>query len=160
MNKDTILKNQIIGLFGKDAFDSNGQLNRKLIAKRVFENKKDLVRLNSFVHPRVADDYRKWRDSQPSPIVIEEAALLFETGIAEQLDFLIVITAPEELRISRVMKRDKRNEEQIRAIMSNQWPEARKAELADLVIKNDNSTPVIPQVLKVWEMLKEKANLK
>jgi len=160
MNENHELISQITNLFGKEAYDDSGQLNRKFIAKSVFEDKKALARLNSLVHPSVAEDYLKWREDQSSELVIEEAALLFEGGIDKRLDFIVVVAAPDELRISRVIQRDKRTEEQIRAIMANQWEQEKKIKLADFVIRNDNTTPVIPQVLQALQIIKEKANLK
>jgi len=160
MNEDPALKDSIKRHFGENTYDESGALDRKFLSNIVFNNKESLKVLNSLVHPQVAIDYNNWVKKQKSDIVIEEAALLYETGASKSLDFIIVVTAPEEVRIERVMKRDSRSKKQIKNIMENQWSDERKAELGDAIIVNDNSTPLISQVLAVMEKIKNEANLK
>jgi len=147
-NNDPQLSREIIGLLGKEAYVDN-KLNNKWIASSVFKDPDLLKNLNKLVHPRVAQDFADWRNkNKNSPYLVKEAALLFEAGSYKQLDKLVVVTAPEELRIKRVLSRDShRTEEQVKNIIKMQWPEDRKTALADFVINNDERELVLPQVL-------------
>jgi dephospho-CoA kinase len=110
-----------------------------------------LKTLNGLVHPRVAEDYSRWAESHPdSPYLIREAALLYEAGSYTSVDKMIVVTAPEDVRIKRITFRDPhRTPEDIKAIMKNQWPEEEKVKRADFIIHNDDLHMVIPQVLQL-----------
>jgi dephospho-CoA kinase len=157
MTTDGILISQIKKEFGELSYRSDGNLNREFISNEVFSNPSKLKRLNEIVHPRVAEDYRKWiREHLRFPYVIKEAALLFESGSYRSLDWIILVSAPEALRTERVMERDRgrRGEDEIRKIISQQLPEEEKIALADSVIKNDETTLVIPQVLNLHENFK------
>lgn len=158
MNSDNELREAIIAEFGEQSFQ-NGELNRTYLATSVFNNPEKLARLNSLVHPSVGKDYLGWMQNQKSSIVIKEAALLFEAGIAENLDFVIVVSAPVPKRIDRVVQRDNRTEEQVVEIMDRQWPFEKVKELADGIIVNDEETPLIPQVLEMVDIIKRKAGM-
>jgi dephospho-CoA kinase len=110
-----------------------------------------LARLNQLVHPRVGADYEKWvRQNEGRAYVIKEAALLFEAASHQTLDEIIVVSAPEALRIERVLARDAhRTVEQIKAIVEKQMPEDEKLKRADHVIVNDETELIVPQVLKL-----------
>lgn len=149
MNTDSILMDQIKKEFGEAAY-ADGQLNRKYLASQVFGNADRLKILNNLVHPRVADDYSAWVQSHANKkYVLKEAALLFETGSASQLDTIIVVTAPEALRIKRVMQRDGRTETEVKKIIGEQWPQEKLLAFAKHVVRNDESLAVIPQVMKL-----------
>lgn len=152
MTTDGILMQQIKKEFGELSF-YNGTLNRAYISKLVFENPERLSVLNALVHPRVGEDYKNWVSLQATHrYVLKEAALLFEAGSNEMLDAVIVVTAPERIRIERVLRRDAhRNEEEVKTIIKNQMPERDKIKLANFVVTNDESELVIPQVLKLHE---------
>ena len=158
MTTDPELIQEIKFAFGNEVYEMDG-LNRDKLAAKVFNNPAELEKLNRMVHPRVGKHYLNWVSKQTSPVVIKEAALLFESNIARQLDFIIVVTAPETLRIERVKDRDKRTVLQIREIMANQWPQEETIERADAVIVNDNQRAVIPQVMAIWDTIKRKASL-
>jgi dephospho-CoA kinase len=145
------LRQNITEEFGPDAYLSNGELNRKLIAGDAFGNASRLEKLNNLVHPVVRDDYRDWLALQTEyPYVIKEAALIFEAGTWSDLDKVIVVSAPESLRLRRVLQRDShRTEEDVRQILQNQMPEEEKLRRADFVILNDESQLVLPQVLQL-----------
>jgi dephospho-CoA kinase len=151
MTTDGILISAIQKEFGTLSYKDDGLLNREYLAKEVFGSEEKLKRLNSLVHPRVAADYSDWLSRQVSkPYVIKEAALLYESGSYKASDKVIVVRAPEAIRIARVQKRDPhRNEEAIRDIMHNQLPEEEKVKRADFVVTNDESTLLIPQVLSL-----------
>lgn len=149
MNSDSALIDQIKKEFG-DAAYADGQLNRKYLASQVFGNPERLKKLNGFVHPRVAQDYNAWVQSHASKkYVLKEAALLFETGSSAQLDAIIVVTAPEALRIKRVTQRDGRTEAEVMKIISEQWPQEKLLDLAQHEVRNDETMAVIPQVMRL-----------
>ena len=153
MTTDGILIDQIKKEFGSLSYDEKGGLNRELLGKTVFNEPDKLARLNSLVHPRVAWDYNQWvKEQSGKKYCLKEAALLFETGSYELLDKIIVVTAPDELRITRVLQRDPhRNRKDVEHIIRNQIPQEEKIKRADFVIKNDESELVVPQVLKLHE---------
>lgn len=151
MTTDGILIDQIKKEFGELSFQNN-ELNRAYISKLVFEDQDKLKLLNSLVHPRVGEDYKNWVDQQTSSYVIKEAALMFEAKSSEMLNKVIVVSAPEELRIKRVLKRDtQRTQKQVEEIIRNQMRENEKLKLADFVIVNDETHLVIPQVLALHQ---------
>lgn len=150
MTTDGILVSGIKKEFGDLAFFDDGRLNRSYLAEHVFHDEEKLKILNGLVHPRVAVDYAKWMSERDFPYVIKEAALLFEAGSDKQLDRIIVVHAPLELRISRVRERDpQRTVEQIKGIVEKQMPDDEKLKRADDIIVNDESALLIPQVLKL-----------
>lgn len=154
MTTDGILVSQIKKEFGVLSFRSDGSVNREYLADHVFSNPDKLKVLNSLVHPRVAEDFKVWVNGQRSAYVLKEAALLFETGSNNQLDKIIVVSAPEPLRISRVLQRDAhRTEQQVKDIMRNQLSEEEKLSRADFILINDEQKLLIPQVLEVHQQL-------
>ena len=157
MTTDGILVSQIEKEFGDLAYHRDGRLNREWLAPHVFADEEKLHRLNSLVHPRVAVDYAKWLDAQSNePYVLKEAALLFESGSYRQLDKIVVVSAPEDIRRQRVLKRDShRTVEQFKGIVEKQLPEEEKLQRADYIIVNDEEKLVIPQVLKLHELFKD-----
>jgi dephospho-CoA kinase len=154
MANDLGLKKQLIQSFGEQVFQ-DGALNRSYLATQVFNNPQKLNLLNSYVHPAVGKDFEQWcAKNTQAPYVLKEAALLFESGSYKMLDKIIVVTAPEALRIQRVLHRDQhRTEEQVRAIMQNQLPEEEKIKKADFLIVNDDRVMVLPQVLELHSQL-------
>ncbi len=131
----------------------NGKPDRKKIAAIVFNSPEKLAELNAIIHPAVRKYYAAWTAEQQSNIVIYEAAILFETGIYKQLDHTILVVAPEALRIKRVMQRDGIDEATVKARISNQWSDEEKKKLADFVLLNDDSTPLLPQIMEIHNKL-------
>ena len=152
MDEDENVKVAIENNFGKEAYTDN-TLNRKYISGIVFNNPDKLVVLNSIVHPATIKDADEWIQKQNSPYIIKEAALLFESGANQKLDYVIGIKAPLELRILRVAKRDNVSREEIVSRMNNQMDEEAKLALCDFIIINDEEQLVIPQVLQLHESL-------
>ncbi len=152
MNQDEALKEKIIQNFGPSAY-LNGSLNRPYISAQVFSNKEKLELLNSLVHPATIKDANKWFEKQQSPYVIKEAALLFESGTAADLDYVIGVTAPEAMRIKRAMHRDNATREQIKERMKNQMEESIKMKLCDYIIHNDERVLILPQILQIHKAL-------
>jgi dephospho-CoA kinase len=158
MTTDGILVSQIKKEFGVLSYNGDGSLNREYLAEHVFSDPEKLKLLNSLVHPRVGEDFNRWLKEQNSAYVLKEAALLFEAGSNAALDKIIVVSAPEELRINRVLLRDKhRTAQQVKDIIRNQLKEEEKLKLADYIIVNDESRPLIPQVLELHKQFRSMA---
>ena len=152
MNTDQQLKSEIIKHFGENAY-VNDQLNRPYLSSIVFENKEKLSLLNSLVHPAAIRDSKEWISKQTTPYAIKEAALIFESGSQEYLDYVIGVSAPAHLRIQRAMQRDNLTRGQVQQRMSKQIEEVIKMHLCDFIIFNDEVKPVIPQVLELHKKL-------
>lgn len=152
MTTDGILVSQIKKEFGVLSYRADGGVNREYLAERVFNDPEKLKQLNAWVHPRVGEDFIRWVTEQSSAYVLKEAALLFEARSNTALDKIIVVSAPEALRISRVLQRDKhRTEQQVRDIIRNQLNEEEKLKRADYILVNDDSKLLIPQVLELHQ---------
>lgn len=151
MTTDGILISQIRKEFGDLAYNEQGALNRTYLAEEVFSNELKLEKLNSLVHPRVGIDYQNWlAERNDVCYVVKEAALLFEAGSYMYLDKIVVVTAPEDLRIRRVLARDShRSKQQLLDIMRKQMPEAEKVKRADYVLMNDEKSLLIPEVIRL-----------
>ncbi len=132
---DAQVKKRIIAAFGEEAYQ-NGEYNRAYIAQIVFNNSEKLAILNGIVHPALAKYFNQWAKKQTSPYVLKEAAILFESGSYKNCDYIITVTAPEEVRIARVMARDHCTETQVRARMAQQWSDAQRIALSNAVIEN------------------------
>jgi dephospho-CoA kinase len=149
------LKNAIIQNFGEDVYPG-GTLNRKRLATIVFNDRQKLDLLNSLVHPLTIKDSDEWIQRQTSAYVIREAALLFESGAHKNLDKIIGVSAPENLRVKRVMDRDNVSETEIIQRMSHQMKEADKIKRCDFIIRNDEIHPVLPQVLELDKLFRKR----
>jgi dephospho-CoA kinase len=152
MNEDEKLKASIKQLFGEAAY-TNGLLNRKYIADIVFTNPQKLETLNAIVHPITLQDAELWMNKQHSPYAIKEAALIFESGAQEQLDYVIGVYAPAPVRIQRTMQRDGVTREAVLARMNKQINETIKMRLCDFIITNDEQQLLIPQVIELHQKL-------
>ena len=154
MENDDDCKKLIITEFGNQSF-IDGKINREYLAKTVFADAKKVEKLNKIVHPAVAKDFENWIEQQTSNIIFKEAALLFETGSYQQLDKIILVTAPEEIRIKRVLARDShRDYEQVKHIISKQLSDNDKAKKADFTVENIKKEDLEAQVLEILENLK------
>jgi dephospho-CoA kinase len=152
MQEDKKLVQSITALLGNQVYHSDGSLNRIFISEQVFNDEAKLLALNNLVHPAVAADYTSWStilENKGYPYCIKEAALLIETGSYKDLDKLIVVSAPLEDRIKRVIARDGVSEEQVKKRIEAQVSEDYKLKLADYVIHNDKVTDLVPQVTKI-----------
>jgi dephospho-CoA kinase len=152
LTEDIIVIEEVKNIFGEGII-INGKPDRKKIAEIVFNDPGKLVKLNSIIHPMVRNKFNDWTSQQHTPYVIDEAAILFETGIYKQLDFTILVVAPEQLRIKRVIQRDRVEESAIRDRMKNQWNDEEKKKIADFIIINDDMMPLLPQVMDIHNRL-------
>lgn len=138
MNTKEVIQ-EVQALFTENLILENGQLNREFIRELVFSDKDKLVQLNSIIHPKVKRDFDNWLSQhQDAPFIIKEVAILFETNGQKYCDATILITAPLETRIQRVLERDKSTKDIILQIIQNQLPEEQKIRLATYVVENEN----------------------
>jgi dephospho-CoA kinase len=135
VNTSPEIRLEIETLLGSEAYRDD-QLDRSFVADRVFGNAELLDGLNQIIHPRVRTHFAKWKEQQNGPYCIMEAAILFENGGFKLCDRTILVTAPEELRIQRVIKRDGVSKEEVKARMGHQWPDTKKKKLANYTIEN------------------------
>jgi dephospho-CoA kinase len=151
MAHDAVLREQLQAAFGANTYDATGQLNRPYLAQVAFNDTTQLARLNALVHPRVGEDFTTWTATQTAagyPYILKEAALLYESGAYRNLDSIITVFAPIEVRTARVLRRDAhRSAAEVQAIMGKQLSEEEKLQRADYVVYNDDSQLVLPQVL-------------
>ena len=154
MNTSGDLRRAIVQLLGEQAY-RNSEADREFIAGKVFGDHALLEQLNALIHPAVKEDFRRWASEQQAAYVIQEAAVLFENGGYENFDRMILVTAPAEIRINRVLERDNSSVEKIRARMAHQWDDAQKEELTDFVIQNLSLEKTRSQVKRIHgELLK------
>jgi dephospho-CoA kinase len=144
---------QVIAAFGSETY-KNGLLDRKYLATLVFNNPDQLAKLNALVHPATINAANAWAkhwEAQGSPYIVKEAALLFEAGTNVGLDFIIGVTAPEDLRIARVMSRDHVTREEVLKRMQLQLDDTKKMERCNIVLDNNEKVLLIPQVLALHQ---------
>ena len=149
------IRKGLIHLFGEDIYLDDGTVDRKKLADIIFNDDVQLAKMNALVHPVVRSEFHEWVKQQNTPYVIHEAAILFESGFYKLMDFTILVSAPEEERIQRVVKRDGVSEQQVRERLAKQWTDAEKRKLADKEIVNDNNNPVLPEIIQIDKRLRE-----
>ncbi|MDX9942102.1 MAG: dephospho-CoA kinase [Bacteroidales bacterium] len=146
---------RVAGTFGKEILDAEGKLNRRTLAGIVFNDKEKLALLNGIIHPLVREDFLGWvGENKEEPYIIKEAAILFEAGMASQFDKIIVVAAPLEVRIARVMHRDGVSREEVLGRAANQFDEEELVARADYVIHNDDRQLVVPTILCIDQSLR------
>jgi dephospho-CoA kinase len=152
MTADPVLIADIKKTFGDAAYLADGNLDRKYIANIVFNDDEKLTKLNALTHPAVFRAFDNWvARIKNVPYVIKEAALLFESTSFKMCDYSLLVTAPLDLRIQRVIKRDQITTEQVMAREAKQFTEDKKRQLADYIIENDEAQLLIPQVLELHD---------
>jgi len=148
-NEHSTMRKKIVDLFGKEIYTEQG-LNRSALGKIVFAKPELLVKLNSIVHPMVMEDFNNWVVNRfPKKMLFIESAILYESGFNKLVDKVILITADEDVRIERVVKRDGITPDHVRARMSHQLPEAEKMLRADFVIHSDDNQPLLGKIRKI-----------
>lgn len=158
MNHDSTLISSLKDLVGNEIYTPEGLLNRSFLSDAIFSNPEMLKKVNALVHPEVGADFRNWLSSQTSPYVVKEAALLFESGSYRELDTVITVTAPLEIRIARVLKRDEqRSMQQVIDIIDKQWIDQQKIELSEFELSNNDEQLLTPQVVQLHEIFLQRA---
>lgn len=150
------LKESIADLLGHDLLE-NGRLRRDVMAKRLFADPLLLMKLEALVHPAVVEDFLKWKERKRengAKFVIMESAIFLEKEILPPLaDKVLVVSAPLDLRISRVMKRSSLTKEEIEKRIANQWSDGQREKFADFVIYSDESKALLPQILEIYKKM-------
>jgi dephospho-CoA kinase len=154
MIEDVEIKNQLIEKFGVSVYNDNCSLNKKYLSDIIFTQPKALKDINAIVHPVVRKDFISWSQKQKAEYVIQESAILFDTGLYKNFDKTICVTANENLRIQRVMIRDGVDAELVKERMRNQLAENIKIEMADFVIFN-NEELILPQIIQIDKQLRD-----
>lgn len=155
MSTDPKLKTHIINLLGPQCYE-NDILQTQYIAQKVFNNDVLLAALNQLVHPAVHKSLAEWfilQQGSAAPYALQEAAIIIESGGYRNLDKIILVIAPKSLRLNRIQLRDKHSIIDIKNRMDKQMPENKKIPFADFVIHNDGKALLLPQILKVHEIL-------
>ncbi len=157
LNHDPKLRHSVIELLGNEAYVANGSYNRAWVASQVFQNPALLQKLNAIVHPRVGEDTQVWvEQNSKAPYVIKEAAIMAKAGQNNALDKVIVVDAPANLRVARVLQRDpQRSEKEVRDIIARQISDEERHKIADFIIYNDESRLLIPQVWALHELFRK-----
>ena len=143
-------------LLGEDVY-INGELNREKVAAVAFNNRGILEQMNEIIHPATIACGQKWLEQQTTPYAIKEAAIFFESGSNKDVDVMVGVSAPLEVRINRTMARDNVSREKVLERIARQMDDDEKMQLCDHVIINDGVTAIIPQVLKLHQILLSRA---
>jgi dephospho-CoA kinase len=152
VDTDPEIRENLVLLLGEEVY-TGSMLNRPMMADLIFNNKHLLIKVNQIIHPQVAENFRLWcLENSNFPYLIQESALLFESGTYHLFDQCITVAAPEELRIRRVIARRDMTLDKIRSILLNQLPEEEKIAHSHHVIVNDGIIPVLPQVLRLHDI--------
>lgn len=139
------IRTGLISRFG-DQIYSEGILNKKELAARIFNSDPDRIFVNQLIHPVVRADFDRWCAEQHTALVFNEAAILFETGAYKQFDATILVVAPHELRMQRIVERDRCTVEQAETRMKSQWSDEQKIPLATVVITSNGELPLVSQI--------------
>jgi dephospho-CoA kinase len=139
------IKSELVKRFGRSIYE-DGVLNRKALASLIFDSEENRLFVNHLIHPIVRADFDAWCAKQDSPLVFNEAAILFETGAYRQFDATVLVIAPFETRIQRIMQRDHCTREQAEARIKSQWSDEQKTPLANAIVSNNGHEAVLIQV--------------
>lgn len=148
------IKKEIINQFGEEVYFADGSLNKKLLSYHLFQNEKALKFIETLLYPKLNQVFEEWCEKQTSDFVLFESAILFEKNFDSQFDKIIFISASEEVRLKRAMRRDKCDEDNVRSRMRLQWNEDVKISKSDYVINNDGIEMLMPQVLDIYRTIK------
>ena len=156
-HEDSVLQKELKTRFGPDIF-VNGQLNTRELARLVFGNEQSLKDLNAMVHPRVKQHFEQWLFTHRShSLLVKEAAILIESGAHKSCDYIWMVRAPENLRIQRVIERDRVTEEEVKARLARQWSDEKREPFVDRIIDNDEHELLLPQIWEAIQSTKSQA---
>jgi dephospho-CoA kinase len=158
MTESPLIRRRITQLLGTEAYSSSG-LNKPIIARYLFADPSHAERINRIVHPVVRQDFLQWTEQQQdAPIVVQECALLFESGFQDTVDITVEVYAPLHLRLQRAVQRDQATPKQIQARMAQQMDEEEKRQRADFCILNDGTTDLDAQIDQLLKQIEEYPN--
>lgn len=151
-DNDPGVKQELLKIFGERVYDKTG-LNRAFLAEKIFGNESLRQKVNQIIHPRVREAFQQFCSEHTTPLVFNEAAILIETGAYQNFDAIVLVSAPEDLRVNRVQERDGASKEAIRQRIEKQWSDERKREFSDFEIVNDEHIPLLAQVEEMLHYL-------
>ncbi len=152
-NTHPIIRQGLIELVGENVY-FEGELDKKILAAAIFSNDEMRLKVNQLIHPIVRQDFEDWAKAQTNDLIFNEAAILFETGAYRNFDATILIYAPIELRLKRVLKRDIITKEEVLARINNQMNDEEKLKMTPYSILNDGESPLLKQIEEIIESLK------
>ena len=158
MTDDEFIVSELKRMFGDECYEDDGTLNRQYIASRIFTDKENIKRVNSLVHPVVKRDFEEWAAKQESSVVAVETAILYESGMIEAVDKVLVVWADRETAINRTMQRSGMNRIQVENRMNNQMSVDDLLLMSDYSLYNDGDEPLLPRVMSIVEELKNISN--
>lgn len=149
------IQTDLCNLLGEDVYQG-GQLNKALLTSYLFADSENAKKVNAIVHPRVRDDFRIWTQArEPINFVGIESAILYEAGFENEVDLVVMVYAPIEVRIERAIRRDAASRKQVEERVHSQMEDEDKIRLADYILINDGKRPLIPQVLGLISSLSQ-----
>ncbi|SFW26988.1 dephospho-CoA kinase [Cellulophaga fucicola] len=157
MSTSVRVQKEIIRLLGENAY-KEGVLNREYIAKKVFASTSLLQQLNAIVHPAVRLHFLEWTNKQESNYVIQESAIIFENNNQDFYDYIILVTAPIEVRIERILKRDNTTRENILSRIGNQWTDEKKEKMSDFKLINEDIVNLKLKIKEIHCILRSKSS--
>jgi dephospho-CoA kinase len=144
----------IMKVLGNSAYLEDGTLNKKIIARKIFSNSNLKEEIEKIVHTAVKMDFQKWvKQNKDEELLVKESALLIESGSYLEMDFVIVVTAPVDLRIKRVIERDKRTKEEVLKIINSQLSDKERIEYSDFVVNNSGEVLILPQIVEILKKI-------
>lgn len=158
MTDDKFVVSELKRMFGEECYENDGTLNRQYIASRIFTDKENIKRVNALVHPIVKRDFELWATRQNTDVVAVETAILYESGIVESVNKVLVVWAEKETAIKRTMERSGMNRAQVESRMNNQMGVDDLLLMSDYSLYNDGGEPLLPRVMGIVEELKNSSN--
>lgn len=158
MTDDKFVVSELKRMFGEECYENDGTLNRQYIASRIFTDKENIKRVNALVHPIVKRDFELWATRQNTDVVAVETAILYESGIVESVNKVLVVWAEKETAIKRTMERSGMNRAQVESRMNNQMGVDDLLLMSDYSLYNDGCEPLLPKVMGIVEELKNISN--
>ena len=158
MTEDSFIVSELKRMFGEECYENDGTLNRQYIASRIFTDKENIGRVNALVHPVVKRDFELWATRQNADVVAVETAILYESGMIDSVNKVLVVWAERETAIKRTIERSGMNRLQVEDRMNNQMGVDELLLLSDYSLYNDGDEPLLPQVMKIIEELKNISN--
>lgn len=149
------VKDKVITILGKDAYIEDKELNKQYVSEKIFSDKSLLQEINQLIHTAVKKDFEQFKtEYKNAPFIFKESALLFEANIHKECDGIILVTAPENIRIERIKKRDHLSEQEIKKRLSVQMSEEEKIKYSNFIIQNNEAEPLLPKVLDILFKIK------
>ena len=158
MTENEYIVSELKRMFGEECYEEDGALNRQYIAARIFTDKENIERVNALVHPVVKRDFELWATKQNVDVVAVETAILYESGLVNSVDKVLVVWAEKETAIKRTMLRSGMSRVQVESRMNNQMGVDDLLLMSDYSLYNDGDEPLLPQVMALVQELKNIAN--